>query len=367
MRARRTLTAGLAAVACTFGLMVAAIPVADAASGPIFTVMNTSETLPDGVWFRNSPHTADTSRITGLGVYKNEQVQLQCYAFGDAVGPYNDSLWYYVNDVSRPTVNVNGVDRPNVGFLNAHYINDGKNANVVDAGVPACGTTPGPPPHTSTPVAGYYSPFNVGARGDDGKVEDLQDQAGVYTANGSNWYACSAASDTPYFALHGQLRLGEFYDRVGGWSSGRRGPAYLIQGMQKYDPNQLRQLNYIILIDPGNYDDLHPCDVRNDSGNLYAAWLKYNSSARLVVLSGTRTQQNNSKGIEEIYFDAIRSQAPGTDIRSRVLVCNYNAGHYPIYDAGQYWIKHIIGANSCPTLNYNGTRWHPTTPPPRHP
>jgi hypothetical protein len=112
-------------------------PAADA-SGPVFTVMNTSEVPPDGVWFRNSPHTADTSRITGLGVYANERVQLGCYAFGDAVGPYNDSLWYFVLNVTRPTND----GAPNQGYLNAHYINDGQNANVVDVGVPACGSGP---------------------------------------------------------------------------------------------------------------------------------------------------------------------------------------------------------------------------------
>lgn len=96
--------------------------------------MNTSETPPDGVWFRNSPHTGDTSRITGLGIYRNEQVRLQCYGWGDSVGAYNDTLWYYVTDISRPTNN----GAPNVGWLNAHYINDGQRADVVDAGVPAC-------------------------------------------------------------------------------------------------------------------------------------------------------------------------------------------------------------------------------------
>ena len=96
--------------------------------------MNTSETLPDGVWFRNSPHTADTNRVTGLGVYLNENVQLQCYAYGDAVGPYNDTLWYFVVNTSRPTND--GVS--NQGYLNAHYINDGKQAGQIDSGVPAC-------------------------------------------------------------------------------------------------------------------------------------------------------------------------------------------------------------------------------------
>lgn len=107
---------------------------ASGASGPIFTVMNTSETLPDGVWFRYAPHIADTHKTTGLGIYKNERVQLECYAWGDAVKPYSNRLWYFALNVSRPIAA--GVT--NEGYLNAHYINDGKNANQIDAGVPQC-------------------------------------------------------------------------------------------------------------------------------------------------------------------------------------------------------------------------------------
>ena len=64
----------------------------------------------------------------------NEQAQLKCYAFGDPLGPYNNSLWYYVSNVSRPT----NAGVANTGWLNSHYINDGKPANQIDAGVPAC-------------------------------------------------------------------------------------------------------------------------------------------------------------------------------------------------------------------------------------
>lgn len=161
MKVRRRLVAAITVMCGVIGLAVAASPAVGAATGPIFTVMNTSETLPDGVWFRNSPHTADTSRITGLGVYKNEQVQLQCYAWGDAVGPYNDQLWYYVNNVTRPAV----AGRANVGYLNAHYINDGKNANQVDAGVPACGAPPPSPTIINGVNVGYpqNSPHAWGA------------------------------------------------------------------------------------------------------------------------------------------------------------------------------------------------------------
>lgn len=154
VKKRHRLLASLAAFGCLIGVTVAAAPAVDAATGPIFTVMNTSETLPDGVWFRNSPHTADTSRITGLGVYRNEQVQLQCYAWGDAVGPYSNRLWYYVNNVTRPTV----AGRADVGYLNAHYINDGKNANQVDAGVPQCGAAP--PPTIANPMYNRTAAIN---------------------------------------------------------------------------------------------------------------------------------------------------------------------------------------------------------------
>ncbi|MGI5238561.1 GDSL-type esterase/lipase family protein [Dactylosporangium sp. CA-139066] len=104
-------------------------------SHPVFTVMNTSETSPDGVWFRNSPHTADTDRVTGHGVYAGNQVRLDCYGWGDVVAPYNNSLWYRASNLTRPTTPNGGA---NTGWLNAHYIDDGQKANVVDTGVPAC-------------------------------------------------------------------------------------------------------------------------------------------------------------------------------------------------------------------------------------
>jgi hypothetical protein len=125
------------AVAVTGAVCVTVIaPVAATADAaqPVFSAMNTSETPPDGVWFRNTPKISDTDRVSGHGVYRNERVQLECYAWGEAVGQYSNRLWYRVVNVSRPT----NAGVPNKGFLNAHYINDGLNANQIDAGVPAC-------------------------------------------------------------------------------------------------------------------------------------------------------------------------------------------------------------------------------------
>jgi hypothetical protein len=134
-----------------------------ASEGPVFPVQNTRETAPDGVYFRNSPHTADTSAMPGLGVYAGEEVRLTCFGFGDAVGPYADSLWYRVANVTRPTVS--GI--ADVGWLNAHYIDDGKAANQVDPGVSPCpgypttpaggGTTPPPPAPEPVPAPTTYA------------------------------------------------------------------------------------------------------------------------------------------------------------------------------------------------------------------
>jgi hypothetical protein len=101
---RRPLVTVFLVIAMLMSGLAEAGHVAADSSGPIFTVMNTSETLPDGVWFRTAPYTADAIRVTGDGVYMGEQVQLQCYAFGQTVGQYNDSLWYYSQNIpARPS------------------------------------------------------------------------------------------------------------------------------------------------------------------------------------------------------------------------------------------------------------------------
>jgi hypothetical protein len=100
---------------------------------PIFTVMNTSEQPPDGVWFRDNPNVSGP-RLNGYGVYMGDRVQLQCFGWGQSIGTYGNRLWYRSANITRP----NAPGRVNAGWLNAHYVNDGKGANVIDPGVPAC-------------------------------------------------------------------------------------------------------------------------------------------------------------------------------------------------------------------------------------
>jgi hypothetical protein len=111
-------------------------PTTGAPVQPVFPVMNTSETPPDGVWFRSSPATGDTDHVTSHGVYLNDRVQVQCYALGEAVGSFGNRMWYRVLNTTRPVVPGSGA--PNQGYLNTHYIQDGMTANVAAPGIPAC-------------------------------------------------------------------------------------------------------------------------------------------------------------------------------------------------------------------------------------
>jgi hypothetical protein len=112
-----------------------------AAAVATYPVMNTAEQPPDGVWFRNSPHTADTNRETGFGVYQGQSIAVDCWAAGDAVGQYGNSIWYRGLNISSPTVN----GHANYGWLNTHYINDRMNANEVAPGVPNCSASASAP------------------------------------------------------------------------------------------------------------------------------------------------------------------------------------------------------------------------------
>jgi hypothetical protein len=94
--------------------------------GLVFPIFNAE----GGIYYRNSPHWADTSATPGVGVYNGDQVELICGALGDPVGPYNDTAWSYVNNLSRPVGD---------GWVDEHFINDGAPDNAFVSGEPMCG------------------------------------------------------------------------------------------------------------------------------------------------------------------------------------------------------------------------------------
>jgi hypothetical protein len=367
MRGKRRLLVSLAvATGLVAGVAVASQSSVGAASGPIFTVMNTSETLPDGVYFRNSPSWSDTYRIYGLGVFMNERVQLECYAFGEAIGPYSNRLWYYALNVTRP-VNYNGA--ANQGMLNGHYIDDGQPANVIDAGVPACvnnlppvAPPPPPPPPPIGKLVTYYS--GVGSAGAPqarglGVDRDLTAD-GSYDGRWTPSTQCIPDSHAVSFA-------GKDINRLAGWSLGRLGPIYALKYLKDHNRAAAARINYVLMFDPGSPTNFGPCDydrtnVQADS--TLAWWLGLSSDNRLVIMSGYPTATNWHQSIQTAYFPAIKQA--GAAARSRVLVCNYRLDHNAVYNnyaylmTASYRLATTQGFSSCPKQGSSSVwGWNP--------
>jgi hypothetical protein len=350
MKVKTFVTATVAAIIVLSTPFLMAGPAA--AAGPRFPVMNTSEQPPDGVWFRNSGNVNDTDRVTGHGVYAGDIIEEQCYIWGDPVGAYANRLWYFVANITRPTVPDSGVQ--NTGYLNAHYINDGTNANQVVSGVNPCGALPPPPPppaNTASHVTYYSGLGSAGAQA----ARDLG-IARVLTDNGSfdgRWHPstqCSPDSSAVNFA-------GKDITRLGGWSLGRLGPIYALKYLKDHNgTDQARHINYIVLFDPGAPAEFGTCDYNHPNvraDQTLAWWLGLSTSNHLIIMSGNDTATNHHQTIQTAYFPAIKNA--GTTVRQRVLVCNYSLNHQDTY----YHNAHVMtdntqipttqGLTSCPT------------------
>jgi hypothetical protein len=196
----------------------------------------------------------------------------------------------------------------------------------------------------------YYSPYDKGSH-------ELSDQS-VKTVY-ENQFATNCKSPHPSMnaalALANKAPIGT----LAGWSKGRVG---VMSYLDLASDRQLDQLEYVLLIDPGTYDEL-TCDRKLEAGWHLAQWLAKNSSAHLVVISTTEiSQKENSKGIQESYFNAIRKQSTtANNLRGRVLTCNYAMSHQAAFATGQYWIAHRIGTStkSCPWLTGSGETYKP--------
>lgn len=82
---------------------------AGSGSGIAYSPTFTAENSP-GVW-GNSPTAArDNSTIA---ISNNDTIGLGCYYFGNATGPYGNTLWYFADDLTNNTY----------GWINDHYLN----------------------------------------------------------------------------------------------------------------------------------------------------------------------------------------------------------------------------------------------------
>lgn len=90
-------------------------------TGPTYYVVST-----DGVWARYGPFQAD---ISGYGPAYLAPVEYLCFGWGQAVGPWNDKLWYFVKWSGGRT------------WVNDHWLSDPEVANTPVPGVPSCDAT----------------------------------------------------------------------------------------------------------------------------------------------------------------------------------------------------------------------------------
>jgi hypothetical protein len=342
----------------------------------VFTVFNAE----GGIYYRNSPHWSDTSATPGVGVYNGDQVQLICGAFGDPVGPFNDTAWSYVNNLSRSVGS---------GWVDEHFINDGAPDNAFVAGEPMCGPeTPGvsgggssgggsgsggggssgggesggggasnPPPGGSL----YYSPFPTKTRGwieykggpfDAFNIHTYAPSPADINLGSEQWH--NGADCNAYRAIPGGLPPGvsggftgsapdgKLITTLAGWSSGRIGPIMFLDVGYPWRS----QIHYILLFDPGSKSDYYDgvCDKQYPSmSNIVANWLIENPQNKLVVLAGDVTADYKHPvngyghaGIQNKLFPAIRDTYVGgnRNIRKQVVVCNY-----PGMNHGDVWIK----------------------------
>ena len=215
----------------------------------------------------------------------------------------------------------------------------------------------------------YYSPFSPGSH-------ELSDGGGVGTIYSSSYATNAFCGDpSPGNDKEHEVAGGRPISTLAGWSLGRRGPIYYLKDAS--DAEKLA-LNYVLLIDPGYWGQMG-CDRIQHAGDALANWLIANPSAHLVVISGSAiSQQGNSQGIQETYFNAIRNQSTTVrNLRPRVLTCNYGGPiWYPLFGpspldsnpftheeafrTAQYWIKHEIGVDGCPWMRDAGRTWYPT-------
>lgn len=348
--------------------------------------MNTSEYPPDGIYFRNRPDWNNTSRVNGWGVFAGDLVQLECWDTGTNV-PRRDggsnTVWYMANNVTRPTA---PGPRPNSGWINAHFVNDGTGPNQVAPGVPHCdanGRAPAPggssPPVIPAPpnVTAYFSPFGPDARVPQGSPNT----ANVFDSAWKNGRFSRSCDGTKAYNAAKTAANGRAITKLVGWSIGRVGPWYYLS---KATEPERRAIANILSIDPGTYGELSGgCDRSVGAGQLIS-YLAQDPSHTFTVLAGDLTADTANRGptgyahrsIQEIYFNPLRDhdQANRTNLRGQVLVCNYtmpgvnprnrqslNLSHNTIFQG----VDHLIGGppiTSCPTrvagMTYQGS-WRP--------
>ena len=315
-----------------------------------------ANTSGEGVLIHPEPNTSHP----GVGwIPEGASPDYNCFVYGQVIGSV--PIWF--------SVNFNGVS----GYYASYYDDSSYHSDAEltsKYGVPKCGGQPSQgqlvPATDGSPTSAfvYFSPFNeldnpAWSHAADTSVATIYEHAWYENPPTASSCAQSAASGHAHDEANA---LAASASTLAGWSLGRLGP---ILYLKRATTAERGRITYVILIDPGSYDEL-TCDRAQSAGSVLASWLRDNAQAHLVVISSSAVSQlDHSRGIQETYFNAIRS-LKSKNVNLRVITCNYKFDHYHAFFASQYWIAHRIGTTtSCPTLRdsrgtYPATAsWHP--------
>jgi hypothetical protein len=318
----------------------------------VFTVFNAE----GGIYYRNSPRWADTSATPGVGVYDGDQVELICGAFGDPVGPYSDTAWSKVKNLTRPSIGE--------GWVNEHYVNDGATSNHWPASEPMCpgssSTTP-----SGGPVSVFFSPNDNPTAAPGGHALPAIATTNLPKSAWGTGDACSALRAVPATPAGASV--------LAGWSDARLGPIYFLDAAPA---QRVAEVHTIILFDPGNTGDFAPpsnaqqiwdwlhgadpttCDWQYPINSLLADWLSSNAANQLLVLTGAASEEGEKfSGLWHYYFAGIWKQP----FANRARVCDYPGMGHPdvLFDFWQ--IVKNPPSSGCPAPP-GGTAPHPWNP-----
>jgi len=319
----------------------------------VFTVDNAA----GGIYYRNSPHWADTNQVPGVGVYNGDRVQLICSAWGDPVGPSSNTAWSYVTDLSRSVGS---------GWVSEHFINDGALPSAWPAGEPSCNlATPGAsssgtPPPSSGPQSVFYSPdSDASTTLGIGPIGDLNLNIELWSEG--NCQATLAAN------IPGGVST------LAGWSVGRLGPIYFLKAASAA---QIAALHRIVLFDPGNTQDFHPtglhklrhgdsCDWHLPISSLLANWLRMNSANRLTIFTGADTEEMDGTqpkyhGLWHYYLAGIWNQS----FAWQAQICDYEShsvgmSHPDVLKNFYSFVQHPHDGCDAAPRGYTLTPWNP--------
>lgn len=346
-----------------------AAPAAATGTGLVFSVFNTE----GGVFYRNSPNWSDTPRVTGVGVYDGDRVELICGSMGTSVGSYNNRAWSKVRNLFRPSIGE--------GWVNEHFINDGAAANTFVAGEPMCAGSSGGQGSL------YYSPYPENPHGPNstgqitidhliGKSWTKAPSPATVTMHQNQWDVSRDGQGCPAlasFVPRGSAAFdGGQITTLASWSLARAAPFMFLKARPDLQP----QIHYILLFDPGTDDewDSSACVAEYPIGGILRDWLIASPANRLVVLSGVKTADvghtsvdgHGHAGIQNhLFYPLKRAGEPsGRHLRAQIIVCNYDEmSHENVWINFRSWMNNTpITLGTCPVDPETGKRpiaWNP--------